>query len=151
MRLLVEKPRVAREYETIFIVKPDASEEERSRVVERVETIIGRLQGRLLKREEWGKRKLAYRIEKNSHGIYYYYHFIGFNDLVPELERNLRILEPVLKYLTVKIDEDVDADQRIEELSKAPPKLRRNADLILDIDDEDDDDDDDLDDEDDDE
>ena len=69
---------------------------------------FGKLEGTLLKREFWGRRKLAYEIQKYPYGLYYYFQYLGYNDLVGELERNFRILEPVLKYMTVKLNDDVD-------------------------------------------
>lgn len=139
MRLLVETPRITREYETIFILRPDALEDDRTKVIERFESIINRLEGHILRKEEWGKRKLAYRIQKHNQGIYYYYLYLGYGDLIGELERNLRILEPVMKYLTVKIDEDLDREERISR-TEAPRPARRDLDLEIDEDDDDDDD-----------
>lgn len=118
MALLVQHPKTVKEYETVFILKPDIIEEERNKVIDRIDGIIQRLHGHLLLKEEWGKRKLAYKIMKNAYGIYYYYRYLGFNDLVAEIERNLRILEPVIKYMTVKLGEDVDIDERREEVQK---------------------------------
>lgn len=142
MRLLAETPRTTREYETIFILRPDALEDDRNKVIERIESIMERLQGHVLRKEEWGKRKLAYRVQKHSQGIYYYYLYLGYSDLVGELERNLRILEPVIKYLTVKLDDDLDREERIAR-GDTPRPVRREVDI--DLDDEDEDDDDDLD------
>jgi len=139
MRLLVEPPRTTREYETIFILQPDALDDEKSRVTDRVEEIIDRLEGHVLKKDEWGKRKLAYDIQKQSHGIYYFYQYLGYGDLVGELERNLRILEPVMKYLTIKVDEDIDREERINRPDKPKPEQR---DVHLDMDDDDEDEDD---------
>lgn len=119
MALLVTRPRLTREYETIFILKPDVLEDEKTKVVERVEGIIERLDGHILRKEEWGKRRLSYRVKKNSHGVYLYYRFLGYNDLVGEIERNLRILEPVIKFITVKIDE-VDREARIAQAAREP-------------------------------
>ncbi|OIP40858.1 MAG: 30S ribosomal protein S6 [Deltaproteobacteria bacterium CG2_30_63_29] len=145
MKHLVEHPRVTREYETIFILRPDLLEEDRTKVIERVQGTIEKLGGAILKTEDWGKRKLAYNIKKNSHGIYFYYQYLGFNDLVTELERNFRILEPVLKYLTIKLDE-VDREARIAEAAqqveedKTPIIDRHREPILLNEDDDDDDD-----------
>jgi len=102
-----------REYETVFILRPDSSEDERTRVFDRITQVMERLDGHLIKREEWGKRKLAYHIRKHSQGLYFYYKYLGYNDLVAEIERNFRLLDPVLKYLTVKLDSDVDREARM--------------------------------------
>ncbi len=140
MARLVEHPKTTREYETVVILRPDVLDEERSKVLDRVNATIARLSGHVLRYEDWGKRRLAYRIRKNSHGLYHYYQYLGFSDLVGELERNLRILEPVIKFMTVKLDEDVDPEQRkleaVNEKSRAP-KDTPDYSLGVDIDDED--------------
>lgn len=101
----------SREYETILIVNPDAGDTI-DQVAGRMTDVIARLDGKLLRAENWGKRKLAYPVAKSQKGIYLYLRYLGYSDLVHEMERNLRMLEPVIKYLTVKLDEDIDPDAR---------------------------------------
>ena len=112
MALLVQHPKTVREYETVFILRSDVLDDERAKVLNRLTGIIEKLDGHLLMQEEWGKRKLAYKIQKSAYGIYYYFRYLGFNDMVAEIERTLRILEPVIKYMTVKLGDDVDVEKR---------------------------------------
>lgn len=100
--------RWAREYETIYILRPDISNDAAEKVIERAKDVIARLDGTLTKLDNWGKRKLAYPIQKNTRGIFVYLKYIGFNDLVAELERNLRLLDEVVRFQTVLLEEDVD-------------------------------------------
>ncbi len=100
--------RWAREYETIYILRPDVSNDAAEKVIERAKDVIARLDGTLTKLDNWGKRKLAYPIQKNTRGIFVYLKYVGFNDLVAELERNLRLLDEVVRFQTVLLDEDVD-------------------------------------------
>ena len=102
----------AREYETIFIVHPETPAETMDQIAERVTDVISRLEGKLLKAENWGKRRLAYPVKKQQAGYYIYVRYLGYADMVHEIERNLRMLEPVIKYITVKIEEDVNPDAR---------------------------------------
>jgi small subunit ribosomal protein S6 len=102
----------AREYETIFIVHPDTNADGIDQIAGRLTDTIGRLEGKLVKAENWGRRRLAYPIRKQQKGIYIYLRYIGYSDMVHELERNMRMLEPVIKYITVKLDEDVDPQAR---------------------------------------
>ena len=102
----------AREYETIFIAHPDTNADGIDQIAGRLRDTIGRLDGKLVKAENWGKRRLAYPVHKQEKGIYIYLRYIGYSDLVHELERNMRMLEPVIKYITVKLDEDVDPAAR---------------------------------------
>ena len=94
-----------RKYETIFILNPDLSEEDSKGVIDKVRGIIQSLQGEVLRIEEWGKRKLAYEIKKMSKGLFVLLHFLGTAELLSELERNLRLMDAVLKYQTVRLDE----------------------------------------------
>jgi small subunit ribosomal protein S6 len=118
MAFLVEHPKTVREYETVFILRSDVLDEERTKVLNRMSGIVEKLDGQLLMQEEWGKRKLAYKIQKNTYGIYFYMRYLGYNDMVAEIERNLRILEPVIKYMTVKLGDDVDVEKCKEEAEK---------------------------------
>ena len=114
-----------REYETIFIMRPDATEEMTTRVRERVEGVVARLNAHLLSYDDWGKRKLAYEIrdrtalKRHQKGLYIYLRLLGGNDLIAELERNFRMLEPVLRYMTIKLDTDVIAEERLAQEAPA--------------------------------
>ncbi|MGB5351001.1 MAG: 30S ribosomal protein S6 [Polyangiales bacterium] len=100
--------RWAREYETIYILRPDVSNDAAEKIIERAKDVIARLDGTLTKLDNWGKRKLAYPIQKNNRGIFVYLKYVGFNDLVAELERNLRLLDEVVRFQTVLLEEDID-------------------------------------------
>ena len=102
----------SREYETTFILHPETTRETIDKMAARLVEVIERLEGKLLRAENWGRRRLAYPVKKQAKGIYIYLQYLGYQDMVAELERNLRMLDPVMKYLTVKIDEDVDPDAR---------------------------------------
>ena len=98
----------AREYETIYILRHDVDNDVAEKVVDRAKDVIKRLDGTLTKLDNWGKRKLAYPIQKNSRGIFVYLKYVGFSDLVAELERNLRLLDEVVRFQTVLLEEDID-------------------------------------------
>jgi small subunit ribosomal protein S6 len=68
--------------------------------------------GRLLKLDNWGKRKLAYEVKKQLKGIYLYWQYLGTSGVVEEIERNLRMLDAVVRYYTVKVDEDVNPEAK---------------------------------------
>ncbi|MFA9411504.1 MAG: 30S ribosomal protein S6 [Deltaproteobacteria bacterium] len=82
--------RWAREYETIYILRSDVDNAVAEKVVDRAKDVIARLDGTLTKLDNWGKRKLAYPIRKSNRGIFVYLKYVGYSDLVAELERNLR-------------------------------------------------------------
>ena len=101
-----------REYETIIILNPDLTTGEVNRVSARVKDILEAQDATLLKVEIWGKRKLAYKINKKYKGIFVYYLYLGLTSAVDEFERNMKMMENCLKFQTVKLAEDVDLDSR---------------------------------------
>ncbi len=113
-----DEPGTAREYETVFILRPDTSNESVGVVNTRLRGIVDSLGGRVLKLDNWGKRKLAYEVKKELRGIYLYWQYLGTSGLVAELERNLRMLDSVIRYTTVKIDADVDPNARPSDMTE---------------------------------
>jgi small subunit ribosomal protein S6 len=81
-------------------------------VNQRVRTIIESMGGVVLNVDNWGKRKLAYEIKKELKGIYLYWQYLGSADVVTEFERNMRMLDPVIRYMTVVCQRDVDPKGR---------------------------------------
>lgn len=101
-----------REFETTMILRPDINKDGISSVVTRIQAIYEKNGGRMQKIDNWGLRTLAYPIETHKKGIYLYVRFLGGSDMVKELERNLRIWDEIMRYLTVVIDGDVDPGAR---------------------------------------
>jgi len=97
-----------REYETIYILRNDVDADAADKVANRVTEVVEREKGRLVKFEAWGRRKLAYEVNKQRKGVYVYVKYLGKGGLVQELERNLRLADTVLKHLTVQTADDVD-------------------------------------------
>jgi small subunit ribosomal protein S6 len=97
----------AREYETIYVLRPDSGREASESISTRVLDVITKQQGSLTRVENWGYRKLAYPVKKHGRGVYVYLKYVGDGALVSELERNLRLQDVVLKFQTVKIGDSV--------------------------------------------
>jgi small subunit ribosomal protein S6 len=106
-------------YEELFILKPDATEDEMDQVVEQVRQVITSGGGSVDKLEKWGLRKLAYRIRKQHEGYYVLVQFNSSPEAVKEIERRLRVSDLVLKFLTVRIDEKL---KRLEKRKKRREK-----------------------------
>ncbi|HEY7210646.1 MAG TPA: 30S ribosomal protein S6 [Bryobacteraceae bacterium] len=106
-------------YEELFIVRPDATDEEVDPLIEQLTNVITRAGGSLDKTEKWGVRKLAYRVMKHEEGQYILLEFKAGAEVVKEIERRLRVADLVLKFLTVRIDEKL---KRIEKRRKAREK-----------------------------
>ncbi len=106
-------------YEELFIVRPDATDEEVDPLVEQLKGVITHAGGTLDKTEKWGVRKLAYRVLKYNEGQYILLQFTAGPEAVKEVERRLRVADLVMKFLTVRIDEKL---KRIEKRKKAREK-----------------------------
>ncbi len=104
-----------RRYEMICIVNPNLDAESLNEVVVKFSDIITKLKGSVLKIDEWGKKKLAYEVKQFDKGYYLVFEFCGDPDTVNTLEKNLKLDERVLKYITVKIDDDVDPEELMRE------------------------------------
>jgi small subunit ribosomal protein S6 len=99
----------AREYETIYVLRPDVARDSQERIAQRVGDAVSREGGKLTTIENWGRRQLAYSVKKARRGVYVYLKYVGGGAAVAEVERNLRMLDDVLKYQTVQVRDDVDA------------------------------------------
>jgi small subunit ribosomal protein S6 len=107
-------------YETVVILDPDLSEDQRRPVFDRVGELIPQQGGQLVKFEEWGVRKLAYPIKKKPRGHYTIIDFCGGGPLVSEMERFFRIDDRVLKFMTVLTDPEIDAEALQRETEGEP-------------------------------
>jgi small subunit ribosomal protein S6 len=106
-------------YENLFIVKPDATEEEIDALVDLMSKHVTTAGGTIDKVDKWGKRRLAYRVEKQREGFYVLMQFTAGPATVKEFERRLRVQDSVIKYLTVRIDETLKRlDKRKKEREK---------------------------------
>src|SRR5277367_6641351 len=106
-------------YEELFIVRPDATDEEVDPLIEQLTTIITGQGGSIVKTEKWGVRKLAYRVQKRNEGQYILLQFNAQPETVHELERRLRVADMVIKFITVRIDEKLKKiEKRMKEREK---------------------------------
>jgi small subunit ribosomal protein S6 len=102
-------------YELIFICKPDLPEEEVQAQTETIQDAIESGNGKVAKAEQWGKKKLAYKVQKFDHGYYVFFEYsTEENSALPkEIERRLRVAEPVIKFMTVRIDEELKRAEKM--------------------------------------
>jgi small subunit ribosomal protein S6 len=111
-----------RRYETIIIVDPDLSAEQRAPVLKRVSDVINQGDGYLALTDEWGARKLAYEIKKKDRGYYIRFDFCGTGAVVDEMERFFRIDDRVMKYMSVLLDKSADIEKIKEEIAEVQRK-----------------------------
>jgi small subunit ribosomal protein S6 len=108
-----------RVYEELFIVKPDAPDEEVDGFVEQIKQVITSGKGTVDKVDKWGVRKLAYRVSKYNEGAYILVVFSSGPELVHEVERRMRVTDLVIKFITVRVDEK---QKKIDKRKKARDK-----------------------------
>ncbi len=114
-----------RTYELMFIVRPDMAEEDQDKLISTLSTVVTSSGGNVKNVEKWGKRRLAYTVRRFHDGLYMLLTVEGSGGLIHELERRLRVTEPVIKFLTVRIDEEQKRLDKIKAIKdarrKAPP------------------------------
>jgi small subunit ribosomal protein S6 len=106
-----------RYYDLIFIVRPATPEDEIKKVLTVIEHACAEKGGKIEKTEHWGTRKLAYRVAKHREGIYVHMEIrTNHGELIAELERRLRVLDNVIKYQTVRLDEDLKRQKKLTQI-----------------------------------
>ena len=101
-------------YDLIFICRPDTPEAEIDKLVATLEQSVAEKGAKIEKIEKWGTRKLAYRVQKLREGFYVYLSLRSSQgELIKELERRLKVSDPVMKYLTVRLDEELKRQQKL--------------------------------------
>ncbi|MBN1474080.1 MAG: 30S ribosomal protein S6 [Syntrophaceae bacterium] len=113
-------------YEVIAIAKSALPEEDITKLIDRIEGIIVKDNGVVAKIDKWGKRRLAYEINKEKEGYYFLFDFAGDGPMVTEIERNFKIDDRIIKFITIKKDgavtrEGIDAEIAAAEAKKAQP------------------------------
>ena len=111
-----------RTYELMFIVRPDMPEEDLDKLISTLETAVSSSGGTMKSVEKMGKRRLAYTVRRFHDGIYVLLTVEGGGGLVHELERRLRVTEPVIKFQSVRIDEEQKRLDKIKAIRDARKK-----------------------------
>ncbi len=93
-------------YEVMFVVRPDLTEEDQEKLLSTLETQIGNAGGTIKSVDKWGKRRLAYEVRNFTDGMYFLITLEGEGALIKEVERRLRVTEQVIKFITVRVDEE---------------------------------------------
>jgi len=126
-----------RQYETAFLISPNMPEEETEKIILQMADIVSEKKGKMIKQDVWGKRKLAYPIQKFEEAIYVFFHYEGEPGIPTELERRFKQTESVLRFLTVRKEtEEVVRKKRREvpEKEEEPPVLEKEKVELMDVD-----------------
>jgi small subunit ribosomal protein S6 len=118
-------------YEVIAIVKSDLAEDDLTAIIERSQTIITDRKGVIAKVDKWGKRRLAYEINKQKDGFYFLIDFAGDGPIVAEIERSFKIDDRILKFMTVKKEgavtrEGMEQETVVVETKRAQIRIETN-------------------------
>ena len=119
-----------RQYETAFLITPKLEEEETEKLIEKMAEVVKKKKGKMVNIEKWGKRRLAYPIDKLDEAVYVFFHYEGAPDIPQELQRRFRQTETVLRYLTLKKDAQTQPRKkkktgRIEKTKTTEEKTKR--------------------------
>jgi small subunit ribosomal protein S6 len=109
-----------RKYELIYLIQPEASDEDREKVHTRVRNVLTEADAKLLKFEEWGKRKLAYEIQKQGKAYYFYLIYVTGPDTNLEIERVLRMLDACVRFQVIRLEDGLDPDATYDVVSNEP-------------------------------
>jgi small subunit ribosomal protein S6 len=116
-----------RKYELVYVVSPDASDDQVTDLHTQVEAIVQRMHGQIEKTENWGRRKLAYEIGRHKEGTYVLEAINGSGELMKEIDRRLKVSDLVIRQLVVRIDETQDVIERTKSRRTEISRRRRVA------------------------
>jgi small subunit ribosomal protein S6 len=111
-----------RQYETAFLITPKLEEEETEKLIEKMAEVVKKKKGKMVNIEKWGKRRLAYSIDKLDEAVYVFFHYEGDPDIPHELQRRFRQTETVLRYLTLKKDAQIQPRKKTKTSRKEKTK-----------------------------
>ena len=118
---------MSRKYELVYVVSPEASDEQVTDLHTQIESTVQRMNCQIEKTENWGRRKLAYEIGHHREGNYVIETITGTGDLMKEIDRRLRVLDQVIRHLVVRVDEELRVAQRTTDARKKFVARRRVA------------------------
>jgi small subunit ribosomal protein S6 len=116
-----------RQYELVYIVTPESADEQVAELHTQIEQIVQRFGGTFDKTENWGRRKLAYEIGHHREGTYVVETITGSGEMVKEIDRRLRVIDQVIRHLTVRVDEELRVADRTRDARKSTQARRRVA------------------------
>ena len=115
----------SRQYELVYIVTPDATEQEVTDLHTQIEQIVQRFTGTFDKTENWGRKKLAYEIGHHREGTYVIETITGSGELMKELDRRMRVIDQIIRHLIVRVDKELQVADRTRTARQASTARRR--------------------------
>jgi small subunit ribosomal protein S6 len=118
---------MTRKYELVYVVSPEASDDQVTDLHTQVEAIVQRIGGSIEKTENWGRRRLAYEIGRHKEGTYVLEVILGTGELMKEIDRRLKVSDLVIRHLVVRVDETQAVIERMKARRSATSQRRRVA------------------------
>src|SRR5947207_13887826 len=114
-----------RQYELVYILPPDSTEQQVAELHEQIEQVVARLHGKIEKNENWGRRRMAYEIGHNKEGVYVLDVINGSGELMKELDRRLKVMDQVIRHMVVRVDEETKVVDRTRTKPQSEAERRR--------------------------
>jgi small subunit ribosomal protein S6 len=118
---------MSRKYELVYVVSPEATDDQVAELHTQVEATVQRMNGQIEKTENWGRRKLAYEIGRHKEGTYVLEVINGGGDLMKEIDRRLKVVDHVIRHLIVRVDEEQGVVERVKTRRTETSRRRRVA------------------------
>jgi small subunit ribosomal protein S6 len=116
-----------RKYELVYIVSPDATDDQVTDLHNQVDAIVQRMGGQFEKSENWGRRRLAYEIGRHKEGTYVLETILGSGELMKEIDRRLKVTDLIIRHLVVRMDEELAVVERKRATRTEASRRRRVA------------------------
>jgi small subunit ribosomal protein S6 len=120
-----ERTLMDRQYELVYILPPDTTEQQVTELHGQLDAVVSRLQGTFEKTENWGRKRLAYEIGHNKEGVYVLEVINGSGELMKELDRRLRVMDQVLRHMVVRVDQEKKVVDRTQTKRRTESERRR--------------------------
>src|SRR5438046_384008 len=114
-----------RQYELVYILPPDSTEQQVADVHEQVAQVVARMNGQVEKNENWGRRRLAYEIGHHKEGVYVLDVINGSGELMKEIDRRLKVMDQVIRHMVVRVDEEKKVVDRTQTKRRTESERRR--------------------------
>ena len=114
-----------RQYELVYLLPPDTTEQQVAELHQQIEAVVARMNGQIEKMENWGRRKLAYEIGHNKEGVYVLEVINGSGELMKELDRRLKVMDQVLRHMIVRVDQEKKVVERTGTRRRTESERRR--------------------------
>ncbi len=114
-----------RQYELVYILPPDATEQQVTDLHGQVEAVVQRMNGQIERTENWGRKRLAYEIGHNKEGVYVLDVINGTGELMKELDRRLKVMDQVIRHMVVRVDEEKKVVERTRTKRQSDSERRR--------------------------